>query len=242
VGVQGIQERWGLSVQPWEVFEVDMVSPHFGTGHTQTYTASVTGGTQAVTYYVSGRLATEDGPYDGSAFAGPGMRVANDESRRMQFNANVELFPRDDVRIRVSSNYTEMNHEVPDTNNNIFGVLSSIINSRPERAREGNLFGSPAFATTRENWHRLRDQEVQRFGGAFTTVWQASPNIAVDATVGVDLVNQRGVRFLPFGWNVDAFTGSNILGQRTVSDRNHREVTLDLKGTWSTSFGDDWTA
>ena len=242
VGVQGIQERWGLNVQPWEVFEVDMVSPHFGTGHTQTYTASVTGGTQAVTYYVSGRLATEDGPYDGSAFAGPGMRVANDESRRMQFNANVELFPRDDVRIRVSSNYTEMNHEVPDTNNNIFGVLSSIINSRPERAREGNLFGSPAFATTRENWHRLRDQEVQRFGGAFTTVWQASPNIAVDATVGVDLVNQRGVRFIPFGWNVDAFTGSNVLGQRTVSDRNHREVTLDLKGTWSTSFGDDWTA
>jgi TonB-dependent starch-binding outer membrane protein SusC len=242
VGVQGIQERWGLSVQPWEVFEVDMVSPHFGTGHTQTYTASVTGGTQAVTYYVSGRLATEDGPYDGSAFAGPGMRVANDESTRMQFNANVELFPRDDVRIRVSSNYTEMNHEVPDTNNNIFGVLSSIINSRPERAREGNLFGSPAFATTRENWHRLRDQEVQRFGGAFTTVWQASSNVAVDATVGVDLVNQRGVRFIPFGWNVDAFTGSNVLGQRTVSDRNHREVTLDLKGTWSTSFGDDWTA
>jgi TonB-dependent starch-binding outer membrane protein SusC len=241
VGVQGVRDRWGLNVQPFEVFEADMVSPLFGTGHAQTYTASITGGTQAVTYYVSGRLHTEDGPYDGSEFAGPGMRVANDKNDRMQFNANVELFPRDDVRVRVSSNYTEMTHEVPDTNNNIFGVLSSIINSRPERASETNLFGSPAFATTRENWHRLHEQEVQRFGGAFTTIWQATSNVALDATVGVDFVNQRSVRFIPFGWNVDSFSGSNVLGFRTVGDRNHREVTLDVKGTWSTSFGDDWT-
>jgi TonB-dependent starch-binding outer membrane protein SusC len=242
VGVTGVQERWGLSVQPYEVFEVDMIGPHFGTGRNQTYSASMTGGTQAVTYYVSGRYSGDDGPYDGAQFAGPGMRVSNDKSERMQFNANVEIFPRDDLRVRVSSNFTEMNHEVPDTNNNIFGVLSSIINSRPERAREGNLFGSPAFATTRENWHRLRDQQVQRFGGAFTTIWQATDNVSFDATVGLDLVNQRGVRFIPFGWNVDGFTGSNVTGSRQVGDRNHREVTVDLKANWSTRFSDDITA
>jgi TonB-dependent starch-binding outer membrane protein SusC len=242
VGVTGVQERWGLSVQPYEVFEVDMIGPQFGTGINQTYSASMTGGTQAVTYYISGRFSDDDGPYDGEQFAGPGMRVSNDKSDRMQFNANVELFPRDDIRVRVSSNYTEMNHEVPDTNNNIFGVLSSIINSRPERASQTNLFGSPAFATTRENWHRLRDQQVQRFGGAFTTVWQASSSVTLDATVGIDMVNQRGVRFIPFGWNVDNFTGSNITGTRQVGDRNHREVTLDIKSTWSTSFSDDLTA
>ena len=242
VGVTGVQERWGLNVQPYEVFEVDMIGEQFGTGMNQTYSASMTGGTQAVTYYISGRFSGEDGPYDGEKFAGDGMRVSNDESDRMQFNANVELFPRDDIRVRVSSNYTEMNHEVPDTNNNIFGVLSSIINSRPERASATNLFGSPAFATTRENWHRLRDQQVQRFGGAFTTIWQASESVALDATVGIDMVNQRGVRFIPFGWNVDSFTGSNVTGTRQVGDRNHREVTVDLKANWSTSFSEDITA
>lgn len=242
VGVAGVQERWGLSVDPWEVFDVDMIGPQFGTGLMQTYSASITGGSQAVTYYVAGRFASEDGPYDGERFAGPGLKVSNDKSQRMQLNANVELFPREDLRVRVTSNYTEMEHEVPDTNNNIFGVLSSIINSRPERANEDNLFGSPAFATTRENWHRRRFQDVQRFGGAFTTIWQAASAVSIDATVGVDLVNQRSVRSIPFGWDVDGFTGSDVTGYRAVGDRNHREVTLDIKANWGTTFGSDWTA
>ncbi len=242
VGATGIQERWGISVNPWEVFEADMIGPQFGTGTMQTYTASVTGGSQAVTYFLSGRFATEDGPYDGEQYAGPGLTVSNDKSERMQFNANVEIFPLDNLRVRVSSNYTEMDHEVPDTNNNIYGVLSSIINSQPDLATSDNLFGSPAFATTRENWHRRTSQDVQRFGGAFTTIWQAASNISVDATVGVDFVNQRGVRFIPFGWDVDNYTSSNVAGNRTVGDRNHREVTLDLKANWGTTFGDDWTA
>jgi TonB-dependent starch-binding outer membrane protein SusC len=241
-GVTGVQERWGLNVQPYEVFEVDMFSPLFGTGTAQTYSASVTGGNQGITYYVSGRFHTEDGPYDGSAFQAPGFTVANDVSQRMQFNANLEIFPRDDLRLRVSSSFTEMNHEVPDTNNNIFGVLSSVINSRPERATASNLYGSPAFATTRENWLRTTAQDVQRYGGAMTAIWQARTNLSVDATIGIDFVNQRSVRFIPFGWNVDSFTGSDIQGSRTVGDRNHREVTLDVKGNYSASLGTDWTA
>ncbi|TVP48494.1 MAG: SusC/RagA family TonB-linked outer membrane protein [Gemmatimonadales bacterium] len=242
VGVAGIQERWGLNVQPYEVFEVDMFSPLFGTGTAQTYSASVTGGNQGVTYYVSGRFHTEDGPYDGSAFAAPGFTVSNDKSDRMQFNANLEIFPRDDLRLRVSSSFTEMNHEVPDTNNNTFGVLSNVINSRPEKATASNLFGSPAFATNRETWLRTTSQDVQRFGSAFTAIWQARPSFGIDATIGIDFVNQRSVRFIPFGWNVDAFASSDVAGTRTVGDRNHREVTLDVKGNWNTAFGSDWTA
>ncbi len=242
VGVQGIQDRYGLSVSPYEVFEVDLFPELFGTGYAQTYSASVTGGTTAVTYYLSGRLHDEDGPYDGSSFAGPGLTTANDQNRRMQFNANVEIFPRQDLRLRVSSSFTEATHEVPDNNNNIFGVVSSLVNSRPEKATATNRFGSPAFATTRENYHRRTNQDVQRFGGALTAVYQATPTIAVDATIGIDFVNQRAARFIPFGWNVDNFTGSNTLGFRTASDRNHREVTLDVKGSWSTTIGSDWTS
>ncbi|TVR64278.1 MAG: SusC/RagA family TonB-linked outer membrane protein [Gemmatimonadales bacterium] len=240
-GVVGVRDRWGIDVQPYEVFEVDMFSPLFSTGHGQTYSASVTGGTQALTYFISGRYHTEDGPYDGSSFQAPGFRVANDENWRAQFNANVEIFPMDDLRVRFSTSYTEGYHSTVDNNNNIFGVLSSIINSRPERATQTNLFGSPAFATTRENFHRLTDQDLQRFGGAMTAGYQVTPTIALDATVGVDFVNQRATRFFPFGWGVDSFTGSNILGARTVSDRNHREVTLDVKGRWNGSLSDQWT-
>ncbi len=240
-GVEGVRNFWGLDVQPYEPFEVNMIPQFFGTGHAQTYSGSITGGTQALTYYVSGRYHLEDGPYDGSAFQAPGFRVANDENWRAQFNANMELFPMEDLRVRVSSSYTEGYHSTVDNNNNIFGVLSSVLNSRPERATASNITGSPAFATARENFHRLTDQDVQRFGGALTAAYQVSPSLAVDGTVGIDFVNQRSSRFFPFGWNVDNFTNSNILGARTVSDRNHREVTLDVKGRWNTGLGDDWT-
>ncbi|MEX2526929.1 MAG: SusC/RagA family TonB-linked outer membrane protein [Gemmatimonadota bacterium] len=244
VGVSGIQERYGLSVQPYEVFEVDLFPDLFGNnrGHAQTYSASVTGGTSAVTYYLSGRIHDEDGPYDGSAFEPEGFQVANDENRRMNFNANMELFPTEDLRIRVSTAYTEAFHETPDNNNNIFGVVSSLVNSRPEKATASNLFGSPAFATTRENYLRRTTQDVQRYGGAFTAVYQASSNLTVDATMGIDFVNQRAARVLPFGWNVDQFTGSNITGQRVAADRNHREVTLDVKANYSTTLGQSLTA
>ncbi len=242
LGVQGVRDFWGIDVQPFEVFEVDMIGRLFGTGHNQTYSIAVTGGSQAITYHVSGRFFRDDGPYRATEeFRSPGFSTANDEVTRVQLNANTEIFPRDDLRVRVSSSFTESNTEVPDTNNNIFGVLSSVINSRPEVANPDNLLGSPAFATTRENWLRRTLQEVQRFGGAVTAVYQPLPSLALDATFGIDFVNQRGTRIIPFGWNVDGFSGSNVLGQRVVNDRNHREITLDVKGTWSTTLGEDWT-
>ena len=242
LGTQGVRDFYGINVEPFEVFEVEMFPRIFSTGHQQTYNFSVTGGTQEMTYYVSARLAREDGPFDASDFQAPGFRVANDENERRQFNANVEMFPRDDLRVRVASSYTEATHSTPDNNNNIFGVVSSIINSRPEAASENNEFGGAAFATTRENMHRLTSQGVQRYGGSVTASYQATSNVSIDGTVGIDFVNQRATRFFPFGWNVDNFSGSNIAGARTVSDRNHREVTLDLKANWSTAFGADWTS
>jgi TonB-dependent starch-binding outer membrane protein SusC len=241
-GTAGIQERWGVSVQPYEVFEVDMINDLFETGTAQTYSLSVDGGTSAVTYFVSGRLHTEDGPFGAKDLVAPGFRPAQDVNDRKQFSANVMIFPRADLRVRVGSNYTEAHQQVPDNNNNIFGALSSMLNSRPERAHAGNLYGSPAFATTRENLHRLTTQDVQRFGGNLSANYQPTPSLSVDATVGVDMVNQQAVRFIPFGWNVDEFTASSVAGSRVSSDRNNREITLDVKSTWNAEFGQDFTS
>ncbi len=242
IGTKGVKERWGLDVKPYEVFEVNPWGDIFGTGRSQTYSLSATGGTQAATYFVSGRFFKEDGPMDGSALRAPGFQVANDVVERRQFNANLETFPRPDLRIRITSNYTEAFQSTVDNNNNIYGVFSSLLFSRPELARPTNRYGQPSFATTRENFHRQTSQEVQRYGGALTLGYSPRPDLSVDATVGVDFVNQHAVRFFPFGWNVDGFTASNVRGLRTVSDRNHREVTLDLKGSWSVTLGRDFSS
>lgn len=242
IGTRGVRDFYGIDVQPFEVFEVNHWPEVFGTGYQQTYALSVTGGSEAMTYFVSGRYSRDEGPSRFGQFAAPGFQTAKDGREDRQFNANLEFFPNDDLRVRVSSNYIEAAYEHPDVNNSIFGVISALIMSRPELASENNLFGDAAFSTVRENMHRLNLEEVRRFGGAVTASYTPMPAITLEATMGVDFTQQRGIAHYPFGWNVDGFAGSNVDGWRTVADRNNREVTVDLKGTWSTNFGTDWTS
>lgn len=241
VGVEGVRQRWGINVAPYEVFEVDPFDDIFSTGYNQTYSLSVSGGSPDVTYFVSGRFQKENGPYDGSDLQASGLEVADDEVERRQVNANVEFFPWAGLRVRVSSAYTELDQEVPDNNNNIFGVFSTFLMSKPEKANQNNLFGTPAFATTRENFHRRTMDDTKHFSGALTASYRPASELTLDATFGVDFTSQRSTEIVPFGWNVDDLARSDVKGERDASDRSFREVTLDVKGVWSRAFG-DWSS
>jgi TonB-dependent starch-binding outer membrane protein SusC len=250
VGARGVRDRWGINVQPFEVFTHNSLNELFETGRHQVYSLSVDGGTSAVTYYANLRRQVDDGPFGPNpGFQQPGFQMANDVHERTQGTATLMIFPRDDFRLRVSGMYIEGFNEAPSNNNNIFGVLSGAIMSRPELAwedpagsRRGNYFGSPAFATVRELMHRRHLTELQRFAGSVSANYAATRSINVDATFGVDFVNRHGATMIPFGWNVDGVTGSNTQGFRTVGDGNHRELSLDVKGTWNTEFGQDWSS
>jgi TonB-dependent starch-binding outer membrane protein SusC len=250
VGTRGVRERWGFDVRPFEVFTHDGLNELFETGHHQVYSISVDGGTPTVTYYANLRRQRDDGPFGPNpAFQQPGFQLANDVHERTQGTGTLMIFPRDDLSLRISGMYIEGYNEAPSNNNNIFGVLSGAIMSRPELAyesppgsRRGNYFGSPAFATVRELMHRRHLTELQRFAGSVSTGYRATESVSVEATFGVDFVNRHGATMIPFGWNVDEITGSNTQGFRTVGDGNHRELSLDVKGTWNTGFGEDWSS
>jgi len=237
MGVAGVKERWGLDVQPYQAFEVDAIPDIWETGRHQTYSLSTSGGSQLVTYYVSGRWTAEDGPLGGQDLAEPGFKIARDYIDRRQANANLTLLPREDVSFRITSSFVETHFEAPETNNNIYGVFPSILMSHPEKAHAKNLYGSGAFTTTRESLHRLTEQDVQRFGGSVGANYTLSKDLKFDATVGLDVVSQYSVRFQPFGWNVDGLAQADARGNRIVADRNRRELTLETKGSWNTEFG-----
>ena len=61
--VARMQHRWGVSLQPYEVFETDYMSELYNTGYGQTYSASVSGGADLITYFASGRYYNENGPF-----------------------------------------------------------------------------------------------------------------------------------------------------------------------------------
>ncbi len=248
-----LSKHWGIQLQPFQVFEQTLIPYMYETGKSTTTSLNVSGGNSLLTYFVSGRFSNEDGPFDGN-FWGPTRDL--DEMR--QATANLTIYPIDKLRVGLSTMYTDRYHETPDNNNNIYGTISSAIMAKPELANcnlssrdtssripgmctgAGNAWGAPAFTTTRETMNRFTSDEVQHFAGSLNAGYDMM-GVKLDATFGVDMVNQRGIRFFPFGWNTDSFSGANVTGFRLASDRNRDQITGDFKATHDGRMGEDWS-
>jgi TonB-linked SusC/RagA family outer membrane protein len=253
-----VNALYDLNVQPYEVFEREFVNDMLETGHHQVYNASVTGGGGDVNYFVAGRFSRLDGPFGGTEL-GP----ARDFNRKIQGNFNVSIFPRERLSFRVGGMFTDTRHETPNNGNNIFGVIPLAMFGKPEVAWcddadgdgtqdasgtvgnttplcevSGNPTGQVAFATVRESMQQETVQDAEHFNGNFTATYQAAQSLNVEGTFGLDATNGRSFEFAPFGYALDNFTGNNVDGFRSIGTRNHREVTVDLKGIWSARSGD----
>src|SRR5205809_104385 len=97
---------YGETLQPFQVFSRPFVTSLFETGYTSNYSASVSGGTSSVTYYVNGRFQREDGPW-GAKNLGP----ARDFDQKPQGSASLVILPADNVKIRVNGQYVDAHHE-----------------------------------------------------------------------------------------------------------------------------------
>lgn len=236
---------WGMDIVPYEVFEVDMWPQIFETGRFATQSLSVSGGNDDVTYFVSGRMLGEDGPFrnDGFGAPDPGFTAVEDVNRKRQANANLTFRPSESVRLRASSMYVDGYMEVMSNNNSIYGTISNLINSKPERADSVNTTGSvPTFGSVREMMNRRTMQDVRRFSGSVGAAYTPLSTMNVDLTLGVDFVAEQNVNFVPFGWNVDGLSGASPEGTRTVRDRNQSQYTADLKSSWNTDLSETFAS
>jgi TonB-linked SusC/RagA family outer membrane protein len=227
---------WGQAIRPYEVFEVDAVPRLFETGRTATHGLSVSGGNAGVTYFLSGRLQDEDGPFTSRGFAGPrsaGFHLADDVNARRQGNASLAFFPTPRLRVRVATAYHDSRLELPNNNNNIYGPTTSVIRSKPELANENNPTGDPAFTTAAEVVNLYARQDVRRFTGSVNGSYDAGRGVTFDATAGVDQVGQEDAQVTPFGWAVNGVSQNDRTGARTVSNRNAGRVSVDAKATWA---------
>jgi TonB-linked SusC/RagA family outer membrane protein len=232
---------WGQTIRPWEVFEVELVPRLFETGHRSTSALSVSGGGEQIAYFVAARSTGEDGPFTADGFLSgdaSGLERARDVNGRRQANANLTLFPSERLRIGIHSTYVESATEIPNNNNDIYGPTTSVIRSKPEQANANNPTGDPAFTNIREVLHLFTEQDVRRFAGSVSANFRPSDEFTIDATAGADVVGQEDTYFMPFGWNTDGVSRNNITGSRSVSARNHRSTTLDVKGLWDRPISD----
>jgi TonB-dependent starch-binding outer membrane protein SusC len=246
--VTRIQQRWGRTVQKYEPFTEDLLPTYFNTGHHQAYSLSVTGGSDRINYFVTGRFQDENGPSDfGSLFADRGLDESDDKVRRAQMTANVVITPVDKVRVGVNTMYSELNADSPENGNNIYGVWPNLTQShlRLACAEVGpncpkvNEYGTGAFITANEAIYSINEVESNHFTGSTNVNYTPVASVKVDGTFGVDFINASRTWFRPFGWNVNEYTTATVEGHRDVGEVRTRVLTADFKASWDARFGTD---
>ena len=234
-----IAARWGKNVGLYEPFQENTIPDMFTTGYAQMLSGSVQGGSDAFQYFVSGRFAHENGAYD----AQQNFPVLNeftaetDLDKRYSLTANFTVIPSSRIRIGVSTLYSDLEHHTPDNGNNIYGVFSSAMMSQLRLADENNLYGAPAFGTTREFMYQQNVANSNHFAGSATVGFTPTEEFRLDATFGVDFSADNQTYFHPYAFNVDGFSSADPEGYRDASERRTREVTADVKGSHVKRFG-----
>ena len=227
-------ESWGQAVQPYEPVVRDLIPDMLSTGAGRTASASVSGGSGAFQYFVSGRIASEDGPYDAPRNFDPveGLEPERDYNRRASITSSFTVLPTSDLRVGVTSLFSDMAHHTPDNSNNIFGVFSSALMSQLRLADSVNRYGQPAFATLRENMYQRNFVKSQHFTGTTSIEYSSGRELRLVGTFGVDFTSDDAVDYRPYGWAVDGFSGSTPDGSRDVEEKRSRELTADIKGSY----------
>jgi TonB-linked SusC/RagA family outer membrane protein len=244
-----IRERWGRDVALYEPFVEDLIPTYFNTGYHQSYSLSVTGGSDRITYFVTGRFQDEDGPSDfGNLFTDrEGLRESNDTERRGQVAANVAITPVEKVRVQVNTMYSELKAFSPENGNNIYGVWPNLTQSHLRLActevsdicPKVNEYGSGAFITANEAIYSINEVESNHFTGSTNVNYSPVAALKLDGTFGVDFINASRTWFRPFGWNVDNYTTATVEGLRDIGEVRTRVVTADLKASWEALVGTD---
>jgi len=228
-------------LKPYDVIEVPFVSWIYDKGSNQTVSASVRGGAPGATYFASLRYLNSDGPYDEKATllglpvgaADPTKPGANDYRDQFMMSATLNILPTDRLRIRLSTNYSQTDHNTIQNNNNIYGTTSLIQMGKPEHSTASNATGSIAFATARETTYRSLNNEGENTVISLQTSYRVTDGLNVSGTFGLNTTLNKFTSLTPFGYNVDGKVASNVQGYLGMGSHNKKVYTMDIKADYS---------
>ncbi len=225
-GTSGIKAWWGVDVQPYEPFCVSIPDLVMETGKSQNYDLSVSGGTDFLTYFVSGRYNWQNGIL-GAVDQGP----LRDIDWTKQATANINILPTSKLRIQVSSRYINRHH-TPTRDGQPDSPVSITMLGKPELATAINPAGWRSFGTLPEMMNISYADDVQRFGGSVTANYALTSDINVEGTAGVDVTSETGTEFRAYGWGVSGVTAEYPAGYRDVENQDQKDLTFEAKATF----------
>lgn len=203
-----------------QVFNTIEQSGAFRTGHRQKIGASVSGGSQTALYYVAAGDERESGIYRTSSLD------------RLSLRANVDARPDDRFDVRVSSGWIESHMQLPQNDNNYYGVIS---NGLAGWQGDGPTQGFNPIPPSQFEQIDTR-QELRRFTGGASADWRPLTWLSAHATLGLDAVNRLDTETLQP--NVIDF-GNDFSGHRTVNRADVVNTTANYAVTARYAFSPD---
>src|SRR2546423_4104153 len=174
-------------------------------GHRGAYGASVAGGSDQITYYVSGNFDREQGVFEIS------------QDQRASGRANLSAQLRDNWNVQIGTSYLGAHTRLPQNDNNVLGIVSSGLLGNafddsppgpPGVGAHGYLSGQVPQAIYAINTH----QDVNRFENTLNTSYQPLSWLTATGVAGLDYLNRYDNEVVP---PVQVFFGSLPDGQRT---------------------------
>ena len=241
------------SVTSFNVLENPSTTP-IGSGYRQQYNLQASGGSDQVTYFVSGlfsgqtgtlklgdgeqqRLATARGISVGDL---PDNVIRPNYLRKYGLRANLHAKVSSRADVSVSAGYTSSNLRLPQNDNNVLGVLPSGYFGRGNAVDtvslngNGNPNGGWGFFRPGEIFSLLRSQNIERLTGGITTTWRPISFLNTHATVGYDVTNRTDVQFDPT--NLGPAFGTTPLGTKADDRTALKSYTLDVGGSANYRF------
>ena len=170
------------SLVSWNPLE--QASP-FITGKTNSLGASVSGGGDVASYFVSADVDNDQGIYEPNHF------------RRWSTRLNLTSQFRDNISAQLSTSYVGSRLEFPQNDNNTLGILGGGL--------LGSAFDDPVgrgyiTGQTVQDLYAIDVREnVERFVGSAPIVWQVNKWLTANGTAGVDFFDRRNRQTIPPG-------------------------------------------
>lgn len=183
----------------------DAVMSPISSGYRSQFGANVSGGNDAIQYFISGEWENEAGTFKLPAaeldrlFTTrnvselPSSTLRPNTNRRVSLRTNLSTHLRENLDVQTNIGYVSSNLRLPQNDNNVLGMLpSGFFGTTDTLGVAGWGFFAPG-----EIFSLLREQAVERFTGSSEMQWRPLSWLSARATVGYDIGNRTDIQFDP---------------------------------------------
>ncbi|HEX2090769.1 MAG TPA: TonB-dependent receptor [Longimicrobiaceae bacterium] len=180
-------------------------------GHRRQVGLSVSGGSEAVTYYISGDVEDEQGVYE------------TNQANRYNLRANLTSRLSDQLNLTLKTGYNRSDAKLPPNDNNLYGyLLNGLLGSADPEVNCGN------YGICKEETGAFDSgQETSRFVSSINANYRPLDWLSIVGTFGLDQVNRHDFETAPPNRIRPVFSSLIPMGYRT----SNRVETTNLTGT-----------